>query len=324
MGAAPVGAQRIVYVDDDAIGTGDGRSWATAYRFLQDALADAEAVGEPVEIRVAQGVYKPDRDRRNPDGGRDRSVFFRLNSGMSLLGGYAGIGADDPNRRDSETCQTVLSGDLLGNDAEVTDPATMQDDPTRTDNSSVMYIYGNGSRLDGCVITGGRSPIGALQAGNGSRVSGCTFRANCGDDYFPSSTGAVRAVPQKAPAVFEMGPGTPENPEGLSKGVILFWTTARSSRTTHGDMEVPLTLGGPLSTTVSSRRTVPDREGHFAWAGSLRVSTRWSAVSSVEIPLRPMWEAQSCVWATRVLRAVCLWGTPPSQAEESATVKVAT
>jgi len=42
-----------------------------------------------------------------------------------------------------------------------------------------------------------------LQAGNGSRVSGCTFRANCGDDYFPSSTGAVRAVPQKAPAVFE-------------------------------------------------------------------------------------------------------------------------
>jgi len=203
VGAAPLAAQRIVYVDDDAIGTGDGRSWATAYRFLQDALADAEAVGEPIEIRVAQGIYKPDRDRRNPEGGRDRDVLFRIDSGMSLLGGYAGIGADDPNRRDSETYQTVLSGDLLGNDAEVTDAAMMKDDPTRADNSSVMHIYGDGSRLDGCIITGGCNRSGALQAGNGSTVSDCTFCANCGDDDFPSCTGAVRAVPKQAPAVFE-------------------------------------------------------------------------------------------------------------------------
>lgn len=203
LAAGTATAQRILYVDDDALANGDGRSWATAYRFLQDALADAEAVGGPVEIRAAQGIYRPDRDRRNPDGGRDQNVFFRLDSGMSLLGGYAGIGADDPNHRDSETYQTVLSGDLLGNDAEVTDAAMMKDDPTRTENSSVMYIYGDGSRLDGCVITGGRNRSGALQAGNGSTVSDCTFFANCGDDYFPSCTGAVRAVPKQAPAVFK-------------------------------------------------------------------------------------------------------------------------
>jgi len=202
-GAAALAAQRIVYVDDDAAANGDGRSWTTAYRFLQDALADAEAVGEPIEIRVAQGIYKPDRDRRNPDGGRDRNVSFRLSGGMSLLGGCAGIGADDPNRRDSETCQTVLSGDLLGNDAEVTDPAMMKDDPTRTDNSSVMYIYGDGSRLDGCVITGGGSSFGALEILGNMTISNCTFFANCTDGRHPYCSGAVRLVTWGASAVIE-------------------------------------------------------------------------------------------------------------------------
>lgn len=31
-------AQEICYVDDDAVPGGDGRSWATAYQFLQDPL----------------------------------------------------------------------------------------------------------------------------------------------------------------------------------------------------------------------------------------------------------------------------------------------
>lgn len=202
-GAAPVAAQRILYVDDDARANGDGRSWATAHRFLQDALADAEAAGEPIEIRVAQGIYKPDRDRRNPDGGHARNVFFRLDSGMSLLGGYAGIGADDPNRRDSETHQTVLSGDLLGNDAEVTDAAMMKDDPARVDNSSVMCVYGDGSRLDGCVITGGGWSFGALQILGSTTMSNCTFFANCTDNQYPSCPGAVRLVTSRASAVIE-------------------------------------------------------------------------------------------------------------------------
>ena len=30
----------VVYVDDDAPPAGDGQTWATAYRFLQDALAE--------------------------------------------------------------------------------------------------------------------------------------------------------------------------------------------------------------------------------------------------------------------------------------------
>ena len=51
---------KTIYVDDDAPAAGDGTSWATAYRYLQDALTDAAAAEKPVEIRVAQGLYKPD------------------------------------------------------------------------------------------------------------------------------------------------------------------------------------------------------------------------------------------------------------------------
>ena len=54
----------VLYVDDDAPFGGDGTSWDTAYRFLQDAMTDAGR-GGIAEIRVGQGTYKPDRDEAN-------------------------------------------------------------------------------------------------------------------------------------------------------------------------------------------------------------------------------------------------------------------
>jgi len=51
----------IIYVDDSATGPQLGTSWDTAYMYLYDALADANSSPKPVEIRVAQGVYKPDQ-----------------------------------------------------------------------------------------------------------------------------------------------------------------------------------------------------------------------------------------------------------------------
>jgi hypothetical protein len=67
--AAAAQASTVLYVDDDAPPAGDGLTSETAYRFLQDALADAAASGGTVnEIRAAQGTYTPDRDKANPDG----------------------------------------------------------------------------------------------------------------------------------------------------------------------------------------------------------------------------------------------------------------
>ena len=51
---------KIIYVDADAIGLNNGSSWTNAYNYLQDALTDANSSPKPVEIRAAQGTYKPD------------------------------------------------------------------------------------------------------------------------------------------------------------------------------------------------------------------------------------------------------------------------
>jgi parallel beta-helix repeat protein len=108
--AAPTAlAQSVLYVDNDALTGGDGLTWDTAYRFLQDALADAAA---GTEIRVAQGVYLPDQDQANPNGTGDREATFRLVNGVVLMGGYAGLGEADPDARDIELFETVLSGDI--------------------------------------------------------------------------------------------------------------------------------------------------------------------------------------------------------------------
>jgi hypothetical protein len=63
---------------------------------------------------VAEGVYTPDQGADQTPG--DRYVAFELISGVALKGGYAGCGAFDPDARDIALYETVLSGDLSGND----------------------------------------------------------------------------------------------------------------------------------------------------------------------------------------------------------------
>ena len=64
----------VLFVDDDAPPGGDGMSWDSAYRFLQDAFAYADNQGNfTIEIRVAQGVYQPDRTQDNAKGSGDRN-----------------------------------------------------------------------------------------------------------------------------------------------------------------------------------------------------------------------------------------------------------
>ena len=46
----------IIYVDKDATGSDNGKSWTNAYTDLQDAIA-AALFGS--QIWVAEGIYKP-------------------------------------------------------------------------------------------------------------------------------------------------------------------------------------------------------------------------------------------------------------------------
>ena len=162
-----------IYVDIDAGGANNGTSWGNAYNFLQDALADANSLEKPVEICVAQGIYKPDQGGGQTTG--DRTATFELINGVTLKGGYAGFGEPNPNARDIKLYETILSGDLDGNDIEV-DPCDLLNEPTRAENSyHVVTCNGTDANaiLDGFTITGGNAD-GAFPFYNGGGIY-CKF-----------------------------------------------------------------------------------------------------------------------------------------------------
>jgi len=97
-----------LYVDAQATGAGHGLDWENACPQLRRALAMASHLGNLVaEIWVAEGTYRP---------GTARDASFRLTSGVGLYGGFAG-GEQELSQRDPYAHPTVLSGDLLENDA---------------------------------------------------------------------------------------------------------------------------------------------------------------------------------------------------------------
>src|SRR5204863_6376888 len=60
------------------------------------------------ELRIGQGLYKP-------SSGQDVSATFAVVD-LAVRGGYAGLGAPNPDARDFDLYRTILSGDLLGDD----------------------------------------------------------------------------------------------------------------------------------------------------------------------------------------------------------------
>jgi len=128
-----------IYVDCTLANGGDGSSWATAYKYLQDALAAAVS-GD--SIHVAPGTYKPDQGNGLTPG--DRNAAFKLKEGVSIAGLNAGYIAGK--------FKVILSGDLNGDDG-----------PNFTnyaDNSYNVVICDTitqGTRIAGFTITGGNA-----------------------------------------------------------------------------------------------------------------------------------------------------------------------
>ncbi len=166
------------YVDADATGADIGSSWTDAFNNLQDALT-AATPGE--EIRVAQGTYIP---------GTQQTAYFQLKNGVTLKGGYAGFGEPDPDARDVSLYETLLSGDLDGDDINVSDPCDLPNEPTRSDNSYSVVVSRDtepNTVLDGFTITAGNANGASWNSGGGMHISNgsptlksCTFRANSG------------------------------------------------------------------------------------------------------------------------------------------------
>ncbi|MHC4807653.1 MAG: fibronectin type III domain-containing protein, partial [Planctomycetota bacterium] len=162
----------VIYVDADAPGpTHDGSSWVNAYKYLQNALA---AAGTCYEIRVAQGIYKPDHGSGITLG--DLNASFQLKNGVTIKGGYAGYGAPYPYSRDIEAYKTVLSGDI-GMTANFAD-------------NSYHVVTGSGcdstAMLDGFVVFGGEASgsnprdrgAGMYNRAGSPMIINCEFRSN--------------------------------------------------------------------------------------------------------------------------------------------------
>jgi parallel beta-helix repeat protein len=181
---------RPIYVDANAPPGGDGASWATAYRYLQDALADADSYPDPNDIWVAAGVYTPDTSSAEPNGAGDRTATFQLISGVGLYGGFPSGGDPNWNDRDPNVHETILSGDLDGNDVDVNDPCDLLTEPTRGENSYHVLIAnrtGPNVILDGFTIAAGNTNGSSSPDFHGGgmhnswcspTVTNCAFRGN--------------------------------------------------------------------------------------------------------------------------------------------------
>jgi hypothetical protein len=176
----PLIPAKVLYVNAVATGLNNGNTWANALTNLQDALSVARsgatnANTAVAEIWVAAGVYKPTTTN-------DRNATFQLVDNVSLYGGFSG-GETKQSQRNSDPLSndTILSGDLLGNDT-----STPWDDPTTyNDNSYNVCIapVGAGTVLDGFTITGGNctnSFGGGMLCSGVPQLRNLLFRANYG------------------------------------------------------------------------------------------------------------------------------------------------
>lgn len=115
------GSAKTLYVSADMAETGDGESWATAYKHVTEAVAaftsGAYASEAEKEIRVSQGIYQFTAKVTQP-------------AGCVIKGGYKGGEGDDADTRDVDEYQTIFTADktlddrwnhvVVGDDGNVT------------------------------------------------------------------------------------------------------------------------------------------------------------------------------------------------------------
>jgi len=100
--------QTIIYVDKDASEGGDGTSWSSAYKFLNDALDYVDNRSGRYDLWVAEGTYYTDEGNlyANDD---QNSTYLVPSTVDSIIGGFSG-NETSADQADSTKYLTTLSG----------------------------------------------------------------------------------------------------------------------------------------------------------------------------------------------------------------------
>jgi hypothetical protein len=176
------------YVNDAVTTSGDGKTWANAFKTLQEALETTDAE----EIWVAGGTYKP---TANPDNcsscqADNRSYAFWLKNNVKIYGSFAGTETTLAQRTPSVRAAnpTILSGDIgtIGDESDnsyhvvvarqITDATTVFDGFTVRDGNA----NSGGSTYIGSFYIGQSGGGGMYLGSSNLTVSNCIFTDNKG------------------------------------------------------------------------------------------------------------------------------------------------
>jgi predicted outer membrane repeat protein len=175
---------QIIYVDANTTCInppnyyGNGSSWEEAYKYLQDALEEAEE-NQNYEIWVSAGTYYPDWDTELKIVTGDQSASFELKNGVEIYGGFDyQNGFDGWEDRNWEEHLTVLSGDIGVID-------DISDNSYHVVNNTAISNLDNTAVLDGFIITKGNANEPDYTNGGGMKnvdcsptISNCKFIDN--------------------------------------------------------------------------------------------------------------------------------------------------
>lgn len=208
----------VVRVDKaQAGGPQDGRTWASAYSALADAIAEAEQWGGG-QVWVKAGVYNEPRYLPIPSA-NNGALFLR--PGIGLYGGFAG-------------------GETMLSQADPVANVTVIDGSTSRDGEPAYHVVyaGEGSTLEGFTVTGGNAfgdAAGTVELNNmggGLIAYGATITVrNCRFENNSGEYGAAMALVLGTPTVEDCYIGNNAGGSG-SGGIFTFSGNPRMTRCT--------------------------------------------------------------------------------------------
>jgi uncharacterized repeat protein (TIGR02543 family) len=176
LAAVQITSAKVIYVDDDASAGGDGSSWSSAHKYLQDAIAVAEA-GD--ELWVAEGTYKPDQGAGITEG--NRTASFILTDGINLYGGF--IGKETMRSPVGSFENTILSGEIDDNSSLWSLHVVSVNYYSKVSLNGFMITKGNANGNWEYSRGGGVFYFGYNHKGEGGTFTNCIFSNNSASGF---------------------------------------------------------------------------------------------------------------------------------------------